>query len=370
MRINSSTKFYTKTLINIIYSAIITILLELIVFSNIDRILPSKAETWEYLIRVDTVLLLFMILGIVVFSVIFMLLQSKSLKYIDYIYTSVNQISSGDFSLDIEIMGDDEFSSMAESLNNMKKEISKIMEKERESEKNKNELITSVAHDLRTPLTSILGYLELLNSERFFDEETKKNYINIAYKKAKRLQKLTEDLFGFTKLNYGKLAMNTKQFDLVKLLSQIMDEFYPSFEKNKLSFELRTNVQNIMMYGDINLIVRLFDNLINNAIKYGSDGKRIDVKIEADIEKAKVMIINYGKPIPNKELPLLFNKFYRVESSRSENTGGTGLGLAIAKNIVDIHKAEIEVESDIRRTVFTVTFDLNIDFNKENFENV
>ena len=118
---------------------------------------------------------------------------------------------------------------------------------------------------------------------------------------------------------------------------------------------------------DGNLLARLFENLINNAIKYGADGKRVVVKVNAEEEIVTVSVINYGYVIPAEELPLIFNKFYRVEHSRSTNTGGTGLGLAIVKNIVDIHGGTVDVSSDSNGTVFTIRLQVNFDVNRENF---
>ena len=155
--------------------------------------------------------------------------------------------------------------------------------------------------------------------------------------------------------------------DVVKLLSQLLEEFYPSFVDKNLSYELQSNVPVKVITADGNLLARLFDNLINNAIKYGADGKRIMVKLHADDEIVTVSVINYGYVIPADELPLIFNKFYRVEQSRSTNTGGTGLGLAISKNIVDMHGGTITVTSDLSGTVFTVKLKVNFDVNKENF---
>lgn len=256
---------------------------------------------------------------------------------------------------------------MAANLNKMVEDLKELMDKERESERTKNELITNVAHDLRTPLTSIIGYLELLSGDVKLEPEIQKKYINIAYVKTKRLEKLIEDLFGFTKMNYGKLSMHVGQVDVVKLLSQLLEEFYPSFVDKNLSYELQSNVPVKVITADGNLLARLFDNLINNAIKYGADGKRIMVKLHADDEIVTVSVINYGYVIPADELPLIFNKFYRVEQSRSTNTGGTGLGLAISKNIVDMHGGTITVTSDLSGTVFTVKLKVNFDVNKENF---
>ena len=282
-------------------------------------------------------------------------------------YEAVEKISQGDLNTEIEVVGDDEFSSMAAGLNQMTRDIRSLMDKEREAERSKNELITNVAHDLRTPLTSIIGYLELLSNGTPMTPEMEKKYIDIAYTKAKRLEKLIEDLFGFTKLNYGKISMKVSKVDIIKLLSQLLEEFYTSFAEKNLVYELRSNVPAKVITADGNLLARLFDNLINNAIKYGAEGKKILVDVEADDAVVTVSVTNYGYVIPASELPFLFNKFYRVERSRSSATGGTGLGLAIAKNIVDMHGGDIRVASDLNGTVFTVRLKVNFDINKENF---
>ena len=195
-------------------------------------------------------------------------------------------------------------------------------------------------------------------------------YIEIAYGKARRLEKLIEDLFGFTKLNYGKIAMHVGKLDIVKLLSQLLEEAYPNFVDKNLSYDLQSNVPAKMINADGNLLARLFDNLIGNAIKYGAEGKRVLVKVLAEEELVTVSVTNYGYVIPPDELPLLFNKFYRVEQSRSTTTGGTGLGLAIAKEIVDMHGGTIGVASDLNGTVFTVKLQVHFDINKENFGSI
>lgn len=313
------------------------------------------------------VVLLYLIFGILLFSVTFMILQEPYIRYISRISEAVQNISEGDLNTVIDVIGDDEFSSMAANLNHMAADIKKLMEKERESERTKNELITNVAHDLRTPLTSIIGYLELLAGNQQVPADMQHKYIEIAYGKSRRLQKLIEDLFGFTKLNCGKIAMHVGQIDIVKLLGQLVEEAYPNFVEKGLSYDLQSNVPAKIINADGNLLARLFDNLIGNAIKYGADGKRVLVKIHAEGETVTVSVTNYGYVIPADELPLIFNKFYRVEQSRSSSTGGTGLGLAIAKEIVDMHGGTISVASDLNGTVFTVKLQVDFDVDKENF---
>lgn len=368
-------RFYTKALANIIYSLTVSFIIEVFLLINTEKIASFLAETQgsnkvlEAVIQKQTlVLLLFVFLGIGIFVLVFWFLFRSSLTNMDHIVKATREISEGNLSLNIEVFDDDEFSDIANNLNDMLYRLNELMEKERESEKSKNELMTNIAHDLRTPLTSIIGYLELLLKNKNLSEEQKHSFAEIAYHKAKRLQDLIEELFHLSKLSYGKLAMKVDTYDLVRLLTQLMDEFYPNFEKNHLAFSLESNEDSILLNGDANLIFRLFDNLINNAIKYGVDGKRIDVRIEKNGKIVQVFVTNYGKVIPEEELPFLFEKFYRVEQSRSRETGGTGLGLAIVSDIVSMHGGSVEVKSDLSGTSFIVSLRTDFDINKEKFE--
>ena len=374
MKNDVSRRYRTRVITNIIYSAIITCLVEVFLVTNLSMVVRYMGNRGKMLLMVQAiekqhtaVVLLYLILGILLFSVTFMILQEPYIRYISRISEAVQNISEGDLNTVIDVIGDDEFSSMAANLNHMAADIKKLMEKERESERTKNELITNVAHDLRTPLTSIIGYLELLAGNQQVPADMQHKYIEIAYGKSRRLQKLIEDLFGFTKLNCGKIAMHVGQIDIVKLLGQLVEEAYPNFVEKGLSYDLQSNVPAKIINADGNLLARLVDNLIGNAIKYGADGKRVLVKIHAEGETVTVSVTNYGYVIPADELPLIFNKFYRVEQSRSSSTGGTGLGLAIAKEIVDMHGGTISVASDLNGTVFTVKLQVDFDVDKENF---
>lgn len=366
--------YRTRAISNMIYSTIVTCLIEVFLVINLDM-LGTYAEETGYRNSIlvlfasgnTMITLLYVLFGIGTFVVTFLLLQEKSMKYIGQISAAMRNVAEGDLNTCVDVIGDDEFSEMAENLNNMVAEIRVLMDKEREAERTKNELITNVAHDLRTPLTSIIGYLELLSGPVQVPADMQKKYISITYTKAKRLEKLIEDLFGFTKLNYGKISMKVSKVDIIKLLSQLLEEFYPNFVDKNLTYELQSNVPAKVITADGNLLARLFDNLINNAIKYGADGKRVIVRVSAAEETVTIQVINYGYIIPKEELPLIFEKFYRVEHSRSTSTGGTGLGLAIAKNIVDMHGGTIQVSSDRDGTIFTVKLQVNFDINKENF---
>ncbi len=230
------------------------------------------------------------------------------------------------------------------------------MEKERIAEHANHDLISSVAHDLRTPLTSILGYLGWVREREDLDEETKRQYIDIAYEKAKRLQKLTEELFGFVKLRHKELTLHLGQLDLVQMMKQLLDEISPSLAQNHLKGEFICRESSIPFYGDGNLLARLFDNLLSNAVKYGKEGKLVRVQMELDRENEQVItrVINFGKVIPREELAHIFQKFYRIDQSRTEGAGGTGLGLPIVEQITHLHDGQVSVKSDLNGTVFTV----------------
>lgn len=369
-----SRRFHTRVITNILYSTVVASLVEVFLVANLSMLASYMENSGQpdnffsiFKSGNTVIMIVYVLLGIGIFSVTFLLLQERSMKYISKISSAMQNISEGDLNTTIEIIGDDEFSTMAANLNKMVEDIRELMDREREAERTKNELITNVAHDLRTPLTSIIGYLELLSNNTSLPSQMQSKYIDITYSKAKRLEKLIEDLFGFTKLNCGKISMKVAPVDIVKLLSQLLEEFYPNFTEKNLSYELQSNVPAKTIMADGNLLARLFDNLINNAIKYGADGKRILVKVHATDTIVTVSVINYGYVIPKDELPMIFDKFYRVEQSRSTNTGGTGLGLAISKNIVDIHGGIITAESDLTGTVFTVKLKVDFDVNKENF---
>ena len=359
-------RYKTRFIINLIIAAFITWLIESLLISNIGRLMSFFGF---YSDGTDAYGMIYVLSSTVIFGLAFFLLQLRSIRYIEKLSAVMKDIAGGRLDSRVEIDGDDEFSEMAENLNELGADLEKLLEREREAEKSKNDLITNIAHDLKTPLTSIIGYLDLLSGKAadHMTPEQRKKYLAIAYNKSKRLESLINDLFDFTKLSYGKITMKVSYVDIVKLLEQLLEEQYPAFAERGLSYELRTNVKSLEITADGNLLARLFDNLIGNAIKYGAEGKRVIVKINAQPQTVEVKVINYGYIIPEKDQPLIFNKFYRVDQSRSTNTGGTGLGLAIAKDIAEMHSGSISVQSDLNGTVFTVRLKRHFNKNNENF---
>ena len=224
MKSDMSRRYHTRVVTNILYSAVISCLVEIFLVTNVSMIARYMEESGRMNRLLQAVLdyhvavvLVYVVSGLVLFAVTFMILQEPYIRYISNISDAVQSISEGNLNTTIDVIGDDEFSSMAANLNKMVEDIRELMDKERESERTKNELITNVAHDLRTPLTSIIGYLELLAGNSKIPEQMQHKYIEIAYGKARRLEKLIEDLFGFTKLNYGRISMHVSQLSLIHI---------------------------------------------------------------------------------------------------------------------------------------------------------
>ena len=311
----------------------------------------------------------FVLIGLISFLVCLFLMENKTIRYILELSKTMREISQGDLQAKIEVKGDNELSAMAEELNQLSVNMRRLIDKEREIEQTKNELITNVAHDLRTPLTSINGYLQLLEMPGLTAAQREK-YLGIVKNKAKRLEYLVENLFDFTKLTYEKYKMKIERLDIVKLLEQLLEEFYPNFEAREMVYEMTSEEPSIFIMADGNLLARVFENLINNAIKYGAEGKRVEVKVKREEDLVTVEILNFGNVIPPDKLPHVFDKLYRVEESREQKIEGNGLGLAIAKNIVEMHEGYIGVKSSLEGTVFTVQLKTDLDISKENFERI
>lgn len=374
---NAGESFQRKVFSSLLYSLLLTLTVEFFVAKNLLAVADYEVQSGSHAALFQPIadfrlLTLLALLGggILFFCLVFWFLQRKSFSYIAALSEAMRNMAGGDLRATVHIEGDDEFSEMGENLNRLGEELRSLMEREREAEKSKSELVTNIAHDLRTPLTSIVGYLDILRSKRDgLDAGTAAHYTDIAYEKSKKLEKLINELFGFTKLSGGELVMHVSSLDLVQLLAQLLEEFYPSFVNAGLHYELIADRESLGIEGDPELLARVFENLIGNAIKYGAEGKQLRVYLVTEENFVTVRVVNYGKLIPAEELPHVFDRFYRVEQSRNAKTGGTGLGLTIAKNIVEMHRGEITVTSDWSGTAFVVRLPRNLDFTKENFAN-
>lgn len=308
---------------------------------------------------------LILIFALILFTILFLMVSYDTIQYIKEIIIGIERMKNGDMETGIRVDGEDELAVIANSINEMRMQIARENETKRLAEQTKDELITNVAHDLRTPLTSIIGYLDLVRREDFLTPAQQKKYIGIVYDKAKSLETLIKDLFDYTRYDKDKMKIHRNYLDLNQFMEQLIDEFYPSFTEKGLVCKKEITKEELSIYGDGELLARAIGNLISNAIKYGADGKMVEIYTSRSKDKAVISIVNYGRIIPKEDIGKIFDKFYRVESSRSLKTGGTGLGLAIAKNIVGLHDGIISAQSDTDGTIFKIELPLASETNKE-----
>ena len=300
------------------------------------------------------VIALAIIIGIALFVLYFILLTRKFTRQLENISIGIQEIEAGNFKHRIPTKNINEFGIISINLNKMAYKLQKNDEANENNEKNKNALITSLTHDLRTPLTSINGYLDLLANNPSLPGETRNHYMEIVYNKSKDLENLIDDIFDYTRVSLGEINVHYTEINMVQFINQIVDEFYPGFRENNLEYTVKIEGAPIYVEGDGDLLARAINNLVSNAIKYGKDGKMINLYLRKEDDKVILLVVNYGQLIPQKELPYLFERFYRVEGSRSADTGGTGLGLSIAKEIIELHDGTIKAKSDNNGTVFEV----------------
>ncbi|MEC0089474.1 HAMP domain-containing sensor histidine kinase [Paenibacillus macquariensis] len=295
----------------------------------------------------------FLILFIPLAILFFFFLTKPYATYFKEISTGIHCLANGDFNNRVHIASNDEFKDIAEDINLASEKLQAAVVRGDFAESSKDRLVLNLAHDLRTPLTSVIGYLDLILQDDQLTTEQVKHYSTIAFTKSQRLEKLIDSLFEITRMNYGMITIDKQSIDLSELLNQLNEELYPVFEKNNLIARLNVT-PNVNISGDGELLARVFENLLTNATRYGKDGQFVDMNCHLVEEEVVVQVINYGDCIPEKDLPHIFEMFYTGDQARTHQEGGTGLGLLIAKNIVEQHNGKITVQSDVIRTIFEV----------------
>lgn len=293
------------------------------------------------------------------FIIYFLLFIKRIVKDMTYISDRIIDIADGKSDEKIIIERQDEIGEIAGRINEMTEQINQLITSERDTLQSNKDLIACVAHDLRTPITSVKGYLDLALDTKHYDLEQRQKYVRIAQTKANRLEYLIHDLFNYTKLTSGEITLHRSKIDLVQLVEQMVEEFYPLFQEEELECTTKYNISYLEMNMDGELIARAVQNLLSNAIKYGKDGKHVYVELECLEQEVQIRVTNYGLVIPEESIKHLFDKFYRVERSRNVKTGGTGLGLNIAQEIVHLHGGRIQVTSGASGTCFTIALPLH-----------
>ncbi|EDT73522.1 HAMP domain-containing sensor histidine kinase [Clostridium butyricum] len=291
-------------------------------------------------------------IGIATFLITFTLLVNIKVNYIKYLTKEVKIIKNEGFGKVIKVKGGDELAELCGSINDMSLELGEKIANEKNIENNKNELITNISHDLKTPLTSIIGYLELLNSTEI-SERKKDEYIQIAYNKSLRLKELVNELFEYTKLASNELILKKDRINISVVLSQALGESIINFSDKNIDVVLDNPYDELFCNVDSAQILRVFENLIKNAEKYSDINSVFKVVVRLEKEQIVISFRNKCTEINEEDLENIFEKFYRKNKSRSNE--GSGLGLPIAKRIIELYGGNIlaeKINEDIKFNIY------------------
>ena len=293
----------------------------------------------------------------VVFAVAFTywrLMRRYQQMQLNHILEELHLIADGQYDRRIPFRLSGDMGQVVNSINRLVDSTVNALEDERAIEKSKDELITNVSHDIRTPLTSILGYLGLIVNQPNVESADAKRYAEIAYSKAEQMKLLVDDLFEYTTTRPNGAPLRLNDIPIVNFLEQVAADFELEAQKRKMAIEVLPNNRDVVLELDAEKMVRVINNLLSNAIKYGHEDSVITMEVLRNDGVVTIAVRNAGDPISKEVLEQLFARFYRAEASRSKETGGTGLGLAIAENIVQSHGGMMYAESENGQTSFYV----------------
>ena len=287
----------------------------------------------------------------VIFFIVFRIYLNRLTKYFLEINRGIDDLineSSEDVSLSPEL------SATERKLNTIKHTFEKQKLGMKLAEQQKNDMVMYLAHDLKTPLASVIGYLNLLHDEEQISEELRQKYLSVSLEKAERLEDLINEFFEIAKFNLSNITLQYSRINLSRLLEMLLYEFQPMLQEKNLNCNLKVP-EDMMLSCDADKIQRVFDNLLKNAVIYSFEGTDIDITASGDAENVVIIFSNHGNTIPEAKLERIFEQFYRLDVSRSTQSGGAGLGLAVAKQIVELHSGTITAISENEMSTFIVT---------------
>lgn len=295
--------------------------------------------------------LILLISIIIVFIVQLSIYVRSFARYFKEINRGIDSLitkEAGDVSLSPEL------SAVEKKINSVKHTLVRQSNELQAAEQRKNDLIMYLAHDLKTPLASVIGYLNLLRDEGQISEELRERYLSITLEKAERLEDLINEFFEITRFNLSNITLQYSNISLTRLLEQLTYEFKPMLEEKGLSCRLSAD-DGLMLHCDADKLQRVFDNLLRNAVLYSFDNTEISITAFEQPDSLIITFANLGATIPQEKIDRIFEQFYRLDSARSTKSGGAGLGLAIAKQIVELHGGTITARSGSDKTEFIVT---------------
>ena len=318
----------------------------------VDYLYNNLPYNFFYMINDNRIFTSFFIyvLGLVIISVIYVFKLSNLLKLAS---ASISESNPKIFTTNCP----EELKDFSQKLKDFKFELKENERARVLAEQQKNDLIVYLAHDLKTPLTSVIGYLSLLEEAQDLPIEQRAKYTGIALDKAYRLEHLIDEFFDITRLNLQTIEAQKSRINLTILLVQILNEFFPMFEEKKLNIVQEIQPE-IVLFADADKLARVFDNLFRNAVNYSYSGTDIICSAGKTENQIVIRVENKGDDIPKEKLERIFDKFYRVDNSRRTSTGGSGLGLAIAKQIIELHNGTITASCNDGITEFEIILPL------------
>lgn len=321
------------------------------IFQNILHLdYDGALNVYQQLLRNNKGMIWLVVVAVVFFVLLLFFLNGFT-RYFHIINQGIDALLSDD-EQEIHLVG--EMSAIEAKLNTVKQTLKQRTLEAQLAEKRKNDLVMYLAHDIRTPLTSVIGYLSLLEEAPDMPAEQKAKYVHITLDKAYRLEKMINEFFEITRYNLQQISLAKEKIDLYYMLVQLSDELSTALTANGNTIILNAD-ENLSVYGDPDKLARVFNNVLKNAAVYSFPNTDIIISAEEMDQSIVVFFINKGKTIPQEKLDILFERFYRLDDARMSNTGGAGLGLAIAKEIVTLHGGTITAESENDIITFMVT---------------
>ena len=276
--------------------------------------------------------------------------QMKLAHILDYL----KYIAQGHYEIRIPQTDLGEMDEVVSSINHLVDSTVRAIEEERKIEKSKDELITNIGHDIRTPLTSVIGYLGLIENQQYHSQEELARYAHVAYRKAQQMQSLVQDLFTYTATRQTTTEISPVQVQVLRFMEQLVADFELSAREKTIELRLDIRPKNLVASFDVDKMARVFHNLLSNALKYGIGAHYIELLAYQEEDYIYFKVKNDGQPLDQSELEDIFQRSYRADQSRSANQPGTGLGLAIVRNIVELHHGRVYAEVEGKETIFTI----------------
>ena len=313
---------------------------------------------WQALKTVAVISFVFLacIIGVCVYLILHFSLKKQQKKLISKTAEMIHDYMKKE--CDVSEVFPQEFSEISTQLVQIKADMERKEQYLKMETQKKNDLITYLAHDLKTPLTSVMGYLNLLEDAPDMPLAQREKYTHIARKKAERLDSLIQEFFEITRYNLQNIVLEKENIDLYYMFMQMKEEFYPVLAQKGNKIELKMP-EDLQVYGDADKLARVFNNIIRNAVAYSYSSSIITIEGQKSSDGVNLFFRNQGKTIPKEKIARVFQKFFRIDEARSTDSAGAGLGLAIAKEIVELHGGRISAVSEQEETVFQIVLPEN-----------